>query len=225
MNMYSDVMNTQFSRNLSFLMDSRGMHEHGRGAFLSQLVGISRSSISKWLSGQSTPANPAIVVAIAQEFGVKPGDLMFEDLQATSSITTPEQAGVTSVGLYSQSDYNEDKSPSSLMSFSPDFFTESKINHHDVICIQLRGDSMSRVMPDGTVIAVDKSDRRIVDGEIYALIHGGTFRVKIARQLPSQGLELASYNDEIETERYTEEEVKANSIKVIGRVFWWSVTR
>lgn len=63
------------------------------------------------------------------------------------------------------------------------------------------------------------------DGEIYAIDHGGMFRVKYLYRLPGGGLKLASENEEEHpAEVYSANQVQED-IRVIGRIFWWSVLR
>lgn len=92
-------------------------------------------------------------------------------------------------------------------------------------CAVVKGNSMERIIPDGTTIGVDKGSVTVRDGEIYAIDHGGMFRVKYLYRLPGGGLKLASENEvEHPPEAYTAEQVRED-IRVIGRIFWWSVLR
>jgi len=92
-------------------------------------------------------------------------------------------------------------------------------------CAVVRGNSMDRIIPDGTTIGVDKGSAAIRDGEIYAIDHGGMFRVKYVYRMPGGGLKLSSENEaEHPPEMYSADQVK-DAIRVIGRIFWWSVLR
>lgn len=92
-------------------------------------------------------------------------------------------------------------------------------------CAVVKGNSMDRIIPDGTTIGVDKGSVNVRDGEIYAIDHGGMFRVKYLYRMPGGGLKLASENEEEHpAEIYTADQVQED-IRVIGRIFWWSVLR
>lgn len=92
-------------------------------------------------------------------------------------------------------------------------------------CAFVKGNSMSPVMPDGTTVGVDTGDKHVRDGEIYAIDHGGMLRVKYLHRKPGGGIKIVSQNSiEYETEELSAQEV-AESIRIIGRVFWWSVLR
>lgn len=92
-------------------------------------------------------------------------------------------------------------------------------------CAVVKGNSMDRIIPDGTTIGVDKGSVTVRDGEIYAIDHDGMLRVKYLYRVPGGGLKLASENEaEHPAETYSAAEVQ-DSIRIIGRIFWWSVLR
>src|SRR5690554_2319998 len=92
-------------------------------------------------------------------------------------------------------------------------------------CAFVRGNSMEPVMPDGTCVGVNTADKTVRDGEIYAIDHGGMLRVKYLHRRPGGGIKIVSQNS---TEHPVEEVLPhemAESVRIIGRVFWWSVLR
>jgi len=92
-------------------------------------------------------------------------------------------------------------------------------------CAFVRGNSMEPVMPDGTCVGVNTADKTIRDGEIYAIDHGGMLRVKYLHRRPGGGIKIVSQNSmEHPVEELTADQV-AQEVKIIGRVFWWSVLR
>lgn len=89
-------------------------------------------------------------------------------------------------------------------------------------CVNVYGNSMEPVLPDGTTIGVDTSNTKIKDGKMYAIDQDGMLRVKLLYRLPHNGLRLRSYNQaEWPDENLNEED--ALHVRVIGRVFWYSV--
>lgn len=88
----------------------------------------------------------------------------------------------------------------------------------NVICCTLTGDSMEPRIPEYATIAVDKGIERIRDGKIYAFQHDDLFRVKYLYRLPGNKVRIHSDNKD-----YEDEIVSGEEIRVIGRVFWWSV--
>lgn len=87
--------------------------------------------------------------------------------------------------------------------------------------IKVSGNSMMPVLPHGATIGVDVGNKSIVDGEMYAIDHDGMLRVKMLYRVPGNQVRLASFN----REEYKDETVSMNEVKVIGRVFWYSVLR
>lgn len=90
-----------------------------------------------------------------------------------------------------------------------------------VLCFPATGDSMEPVIPDGTTVAVDTNNKRIVDGKLYAIAQpgGGDDKLKRIKQLyrnPGGMLTIRSFNREDET-------ASEADVEVIGRVFWYSV--
>lgn len=88
-------------------------------------------------------------------------------------------------------------------------------------CVTVAGNSMEPVLRNGSTVAVDTSNTRVVDGDMYAIDHAGQLRVKQLYRLPGGGLRLRSFNrDEHPDEEYTAGQVQEQELVVLGRVFW-----
>lgn len=103
--------------------------------------------------------------------------------------------------------------------FSLSMLKKKGINPKSVICIGADGDSMEPAIPDGSIVGINVDDKIIRDGKLYAINHDGLLRIKILKKRPSNKLLIQSFN----TGSYPDEEVDIGSIRVIGRIFWWSV--
>lgn len=93
-----------------------------------------------------------------------------------------------------------------------------------VLCFPATGDSMEPIIPDGTTVAVDTNNKRIVDGKLYAIgqADGGSGQLKRIKQLyrkPGGKLIIRSYNGDA----YPDEEADIDDVEIIGRIFWYSV--
>lgn len=88
-----------------------------------------------------------------------------------------------------------------------------------IICFPASGDSMEPVIPDGSAIAIDVSNKKIIDGKVYAIDQDGLKRLKMLYRKPGGKLIIRSYN----REEYDDEEADENSVMIIGRMFWYSV--
>ncbi|MER2492340.1 helix-turn-helix transcriptional regulator [Catenovulum sediminis] len=92
------------------------------------------------------------------------------------------------------------------------------IDPANAACVQINGDSMEPILPDGSTVGVDSSKTQIVDGKMYAIDQAGLLRVKVLHRIPG-GLRVRSFNsDEHPDEIYKGDEL--NDIRVIGKVFW-----
>jgi len=90
-------------------------------------------------------------------------------------------------------------------------------------CITMAGNSMSDKIQDGSLIGIDRGLTHIIDGEMYALDHDGMLRVKHLYRLPGGGLRLRSQNsDEYPDETLSAEQIRDQSLRILGWVFWWS---
>ncbi|HHR5552288.1 putative phage repressor protein CI [Klebsiella pneumoniae] len=90
---------------------------------------------------------------------------------------------------------------------------------HGVLCFPVRGDSMEPVIPDGTTVAINTEDKKIVDGKVYAISEDGWKRIKILYRTGPDMVSIRSYNS-IE---HPAEDKPLSKIEIIGRVFWYSV--
>lgn len=88
-------------------------------------------------------------------------------------------------------------------------------------CAYVNGNSMEPLLQDGATVGVNTAETQIRDGKLYALDHDGMLRIKQLKRIPGGGLRLVSFNEDYDAEEYTAEEV-AESIRVIGRVFWYA---
>ena len=96
------------------------------------------------------------------------------------------------------------------------------VNATHAACVKVAGNSMEPVLPHGSTVGVDTSHTDITDGKMYAINHDGMLRVKMLYKLPGGGLRLRSYNTEEWPDEHLDTE-KLKHIKIIGKVFWYSV--
>jgi phage repressor protein C with HTH and peptisase S24 domain len=110
--------------------------------------------------------------------------------------------------------------------FAKSTLSRAGVVQEQAACAFVRGNSMEPVMPDGTCVGVNTGDTAVRDGEIYAIDHDGMLRVKYLHRRPGGGIKIVSQNaSEHATEEYSAQDVIDNNIRIIGRVFWWSVLR
>jgi len=95
----------------------------------------------------------------------------------------------------------------------------------NAIAATVTGNSMERMIMDGATVAIDVTATEISDGEIYVINHDGMLRVKYLYRYPGGGIRLRSENNEEHREEIYTAEQAAESIRIIGCVFWWSTVR
>lgn len=106
--------------------------------------------------------------------------------------------------------------------FAKSTLKKSNVDPQHAACVTVSGNSMLPVLRNGTTVGVDTSKKSIIDGDMYAIDHDGMLRVKMLYRIPGGGIRIKSYNsDDFPDEIISPEETA--EIKVIGRVFWWSV--
>lgn len=97
------------------------------------------------------------------------------------------------------------------------------IDPKSCLCVVMVGSSMADKIQDGSLLGVDRGQTQVIDGEMYALEHGGILRVRYLYRLPNGGLRLRSHNHcEYPDELFTAQEMEQQHLTILGWVFWWS---
>ncbi len=98
---------------------------------------------------------------------------------------------------------------------------QADVPAESAVAARLVGNAMEPSLPHGSLVGIDTSQLQVTDGQLYAFDHGGILKVRVAYRLPG-GLRLKAYNEsEHPEEHLTGEDLKG--IKILGRVFWYSV--
>ena len=87
-----------------------------------------------------------------------------------------------------------------------------------VLCFPAVGNSMEPFIPDGSTVAINCNDKRIVDGKVYAVNQDGWKRLKMVYRIGPDRVSLRSYN----SQEHPDEEHPLSQIEIIGRKFWSS---
>ena len=86
-------------------------------------------------------------------------------------------------------------------------------HHHDnLIALTVKGQSMDRLAPEGTIIIVDLTDRALIDGRHYVFRHEGRATFKTWRKGPPARLEPQSTDPDYQPIMPRE------GVEVVGRV-------
>jgi phage repressor protein C with HTH and peptisase S24 domain len=207
---------------------------------LAERANISQVMVHKLISGKAKESSK--LVAIAGVLGCTAEELMYglEKHVPTSNAewagpmetwdsNTPLSDDEVEIPFYMEvelaaghgvSDIREYRGPK--LRFAKSTLRKSSVDPTNAACVRVSGNSMEPVLPNGSTVGVDISKTEVTDGKMYAINHDGMLRVKTLYKLPGGGLRLRSFNiDEWPDERYEGEVIK--QIKIIGKVFWYSV--
>lgn len=88
-----------------------------------------------------------------------------------------------------------------------------------ILCFPARGNSMEPFIPDGSTVAINCDDKRIIDGKVYAVNQDGWKRLKMLYRVGPDRVSLRSYN----SQEHPDEEHPLSEIEIVGRMFWSSM--
>lgn len=228
---------TTFSDRLKDSMQKAGLTQ----SQLAEAVGVSQGAIQKLVSGKAKSTTK--LVQIANVLGVRPewlsegvgavrksDDFPPEEKWAkieTWDSRTPLENDEVEVpflkdiefacgsGRVMEDDYNGYK-----LRFSKSTLRRvgASTDGSGIICFPAAGNSMEPLIPDGTTVAVNIEDKKIVDGKIYAINQEGWKRIKLLYRTGPDEVTIRSYN----ADEYPDEVAKMSNVEVVGRVFWTS---
>jgi phage repressor protein C with HTH and peptisase S24 domain len=208
---------------------------------IAKTIGLTKATISLWESGSTSPKGENLH-ALAKALRCAPEFLLFGN-DAIKPESNAEWAGgfetwgsnsplgddeveipfymevelAAGAGIVDCREYQGPK-----LRFAKSTLKRQGVNSDHAACVKVNGNSMEPVLPNGSTVGVDTAHTEIVDGKMYAINHDGMLRVKMLYKLPGGGLRLRSYNlDEYPDERLDADQLK--QVKVIGKVFWYSV--
>ncbi len=202
-------MKKKFTEQILSVLAS-GVAKYGTAYALSQKSGVSKSNMSRWLSG--TPPRTADIEPVMDLLGARivlPDDTLIDydlipKVSAKAGAGASLETGDETEGLYA---------------FRKDFMGREHICAANAVMMDVMGDSMEPEFYEGDTLLIDKSDTEIRDGKIYVVTLGEELRVKrIFNSL--NGLILRSDN-----RRYPDIHVEGPDLEtfvVHGRVRWHS---
>ena len=105
--------------------------------------------------------------------------------------------------------------------FAKSTLKKGNINAAAAACVTVSGTSMDPVLPDGSVVGIDTSNKTIIDGKPYAVNYHGDLLVKRVYKLPGGGFRLNSYNTTEYPDIYCSGDTLID-VLILGKVFWSS---
>ena len=208
---------------------------------LADAMGINRVSISQWESGETTPKGENLYV-LCLNLKCQPGWLLYGNKQPKREPSADWAGFVSSWDDNSELDDDQVEIPfyaevevsagsgryaveevkEKKLIFSKTSLRKHGVPNNSAACVHVSGNSMEPKFEDGSTIAYDTSKTNIIDGDIYVIEQDNMLRIKYLYRTPRGGIRMKSENscehpDEIYQSKECEE------IKILGRVFWYSV--
>ncbi|WP_037427199.1 helix-turn-helix transcriptional regulator [Shewanella sp. POL2] len=209
---------------------------------LGKMIGVTKATISLWEAGATSPKGENLY-ALAKSLNCSSEWLLYGEEKQTKPESNAEWVGgfetwdrnsplgddEVEIPFYMEvelaagagvTDIREYYGPK--LRFAKSTLRRQGVSAADAVCVKVNGNSMEPVLPHGSTVGVDTSHTDIVDGKMYAINHDGMLRVKMLYKLPGGGIRLRSYNMDEWPDEHLDTE-KQKHIKIIGKVFWYSV--
>lgn len=235
---------TEFTKRLQEACLEAGVAGRGVGkritdALAEQGIKVSSPAVWKWLNNESIP-DPTNILALSYWLDVRPEWLEYgrgakknDGISVKEAISvdgwdnnTPIERDEVEIPFYATIELaagygscTTDNQKAKLLRFSRSIFNQYGVQPSDAMAFKVHGDSMSPVIPDGSIVTISTGHKKIIDGGIYAIQQGDLLRVKILHRLPNNKIIIRSYN----AIDYPDEESTFEEVSILGRVFNWSV--
>ena len=180
---------------------------------LANLLGVSRSTIAMWESGNSQPGND-MLIRISEIFNVSTDYILGVETRPTTSFSTRIPVyGNTAAGIpiTAIQDFDSD---------DPDDWEEisdQMARGGQYIALRIKGDSMEPRMRTGDIVIV-RLQPDVDDGDIAIVrVNGDEATCKKIKKTP-EGLWLISTNPNYDPMYYSPKEVQELPVAIIGKV-------
>lgn len=161
-----------FSKNLRKLIQRKGIDQK----ILSDYLGISEMSVSNWVNGTKYP-RMGNVQKMADYFGVSKSDIIEDkgEKNLFTSTNYPHLPAAISAGLPILVDGITESDTISI----PDSIMGKWAGNKDILISSIYGDSMDKIMPDGSLIAIKPINlEELKNGDIVVFSANGEYSIK-----------------------------------------------
>lgn len=201
---------------------------------LAKAVGVSITTVRKWVTNDTKSISGKYLVAIANYFGVNPTWLETgegpikgsnviaveadDEINENEYVKVYESRVVFGCGEGCEPTYEEIHDGDCAL-YKASYFRHKRVNPRNCIRFRIQGDSMAPFINEGDYVLVDLSDNKdIISNKIYAIGVQGNMRVKRLFKSIDGGLEIRSDNSTYKTEYLTPEQVEEYNVRIVGRV-------
>lgn len=208
-----------------------------RAAELVKATGVSKGTVSQWLSDSSDPTGPNLL-KLAKVLSVHPDWLLTGEGPEPNAIesklvavewesSSQDKDEFITVPLIDVELSAGNGAPAIVeveqyeLPFRRYTLNKQGVSPNCAKVARVTGSSMSPLLNDGDVVGIDTSKIKVVDGDTYAIRDGDLLRVKILINRPDGGIVIRSYNREDYPDETLTREERQDRVTVLGRV-WWS---
>lgn len=216
---------SNFGRNVKALRERERITQNE----LADKLEITQTTVSNWETGGKQPRSKELVERICDMFGVSRQDLYgFNDglyakihglTEAPAGVIAPTPSKPAFLPLRGKVHAGDPQDPDMLEGMVELPETVAK-NHPNAYFLEVEGDCMNKVYPEGCLILVDP-DRMPADGSIAAVSIDGTDYVmrRLHRGASSMMLSPESTNPEHKDIVITQED--GRTVSLVGTVVWY----
>lgn len=176
---------------------------------LGNYVGVQKSAIAKYENGRIENLKRTTIEKLSELFGILPSELL--GISATNNVmtNTTNVIGVVPAGTPLEA----------IEDIIGEIEYPSRFANKEVFALQIKGDSMNKVLPDGCIGLFEKTST-LENGEIGAImVNGDDARVKkFYRLTDSYVLEPLSFNPEQHPLIIKD---GTDPVSVIGKLIWY----
>ena len=176
---------------------------------LGNYVGVQKSAIAKYENGRIENLKRSTIEKLSELFGILPSELL--GISATSNVmtNTTNVIGVVPAGVPLEA----------IEDIIGEIEYPSRFEDKEVFALQIKGDSMNKVLPDGSIGLFEKTDV-LENGQIGAILVNGYDATvkKFYRLTDSYVLEPLSFNPD-----YQPIVIKdgTDPVSIVGKLLWY----
>lgn len=215
-----DNINKIISKNLQRLMEEKDVNN----VELGKAVGVSQSTVGKWLLCKSTPRMGAIE-SLAKFFDCEKSDILEDKSKKPFSLPSSTYKLIQSTAGAGLNDYEFESNDFELVKI-PDQFLGKYAGRDDVVIIKANGESMNKIIPNQSYMALIYNDYDYIpqNGDIivYRLAGSGLGVKRYIDMVNEIMLKPESTDPIYEEKRYSKSEL--DDLTILGKVVMYNVT-
>ena len=197
---------------------------------LSLIVGVSEATISRWESGDIANMKQNNIVSLANALNISPLQVLdFDDTSIKgNSINNADLYKYFPVSISAGSLENIDAIHEYELVSISDKILGKYAKNKNIILLKINGESMNKIIPDGSYIVVDTSKNTIhdiKDRDIVVFSENGSYSVK--RYINDSANQRILFKPDSTDDTFTAIEVKyenSEDLRLIGRVVKYIVS-